>query len=128
MPLGFIPEGGSSYTFPKLMGKQRANALLFAGDRLSAQEMYDAGLVTAVVPSETLAEILEKVCEKAKWIAVFNTESLHMTKVLMRATTGVEEQKEASKREASDLLVRLYSEEGQASKKAFAEKSRGSKL
>lgn len=60
--------------------------------------MYDAGLVTAVVPSETPAEFLEKACEKAKWIAGFNTENLHMAKVLMRATAGVEEQKEASKR------------------------------
>lgn len=128
MPLGFVPEGGSSYTFPKLMGKQRANALLLAGDRLSTQEMYNAGLVTAVVPSETLDEFLEKGCEKTKRIAGFNDESLRMAKVLMKAAAGVEEQKEASRREGKDLLVRLNSEEGQASMKAFAEKSGGSKL
>jgi enoyl-CoA hydratase/carnithine racemase len=88
MPLGFVPTGGSSYTFPKPMGKQQANALL-AGDRLSAQEMYDAGLVTAVVPSETPAEFLEKMCEKTKRIAGFNAESLGMAKALMKATAGV---------------------------------------
>lgn len=90
--------------------------------------MYDAGLVTAVVPSEMPAEFLEKMCEKTKRIAGFNAESLGMAKELMKATAGVEEQKEASKREANDLLVRLNSKEGQASMKAFAEKSRGSKL
>ena len=46
----------------------------------------------------------------------------------MKAAAGVEEQKKASKREANDLLVRLNTEEEQASMKAFAEKSRGSKL
>ena len=127
MPLGFVPTGGSSYTFPELMGKQQANALL-AGNRLSTQEMYDAGLVTVVVPSKTPTEFLEKMCEKTKRIAGFNAESLGMAKALMKATAGVEEQKEASKREANDLLVRLNTEEGQASMKAFAEKSRGSKL
>jgi enoyl-CoA hydratase/carnithine racemase len=81
---GLVPTGGSSYTFPKL-GKQQANALL-AGDRLSAQEMYDASLVTAVVPSKTPAEFLEKMCEKTKRIAGFNAESLGMAKALMKAT------------------------------------------
>ena len=122
MPLGFVPTGGSSYTFPKLMGKQQANALL-AGNRLSAQEMYDADLVTVVVPSETPTEFLEKMCEKTKRIAGFNAESLGMAKALTKVTAGVEEQKEAN-----DLLVRLNTEEGQASMKAFAEKSKGSKL
>lgn len=74
--------------------------------------MYDAGLVTAVVPSETPAEFLEKMCEKTKQIAGFNAESLSMAKALMKATAGAEEQKEASKQEANDLLVRLNSEEG----------------
>lgn len=124
MPLGFAPTGGSSYTFPKLMSKQQANALL-ADDRLSAQEMSDAGLVTAVVPSETPAEFL---CEKTKRMAGFNAEGLGMVKALMKAAAGVEEQKEAGKREANDLLVRLNTKEWQASMKAFAEKSGGSKL
>ena len=73
MPLGFVLTGGSSY--PNHMGKQQTNALL-AGDRLSAQEIYDAGLVTAVVPSETPAKFLEMMYEKTKRIAGFNVESL----------------------------------------------------
>lgn len=39
MSMGFAPEGGSSYTFPKVMGKQHANALLLASEKLMAQEM-----------------------------------------------------------------------------------------
>jgi len=70
-----------------------------------------AGL-TAVVPSETPAEFLEKMCEKTKQIAGFNAESLSMAKALMKATARAGEQKEASKQEANDLLVRLNSEEG----------------
>lgn len=73
--------------------------------------MSDASLVIAVVPSETLAEFL---CEKTKRIAGCNAEGLGVVKALMKAAAGVEEQKEASKREANDLLVRLNTEEGQA--------------
>src|SRR5262249_28503039 len=47
--LGFTPEGASSWSFPRVMGKQRANALLLASERLNAREMYEAGMVTKVI-------------------------------------------------------------------------------
>ena len=50
-----------------------------------------------------------------------------MAKALMKAMAGAEEQKEASK-EANDLIVRLNSEDEQASMEAFAEELRESKL
>ncbi|EME84233.1 uncharacterized protein MYCFIDRAFT_101074, partial [Pseudocercospora fijiensis CIRAD86] len=49
MPLGFAPEGGSSWSFPKVMGKMRANRLLIAGERVSAEEMWVSGFVTQVL-------------------------------------------------------------------------------
>ncbi|KAF2813792.1 ClpP/crotonase [Mytilinidion resinicola] len=90
MPIGFVPEGGPSHTFPKVRGQQHANALLLAGDRLLAQDMYVSGLVTAVVPAESTEEFLGKVCEKARRIAGFGGESLGMAKALVREAEGVE--------------------------------------
>jgi enoyl-CoA hydratase/carnithine racemase len=128
MPLGFVSEGGSSYTFPKVIGRQRANALLLAGDRLSAQEMYVSGFVTAVVPAESTDAFLVTGCEKAKKIACYNGESLRMAKALTRVAEGTEEQKAASRREGRDLVVRLNSEDAKENMRAFAEKARASQL
>jgi len=57
--LGFAPEGGSSYTFPKIMGKHHANRLLIASDKLTAQEMYISGYVSQVLDEK---DFVEKVC------------------------------------------------------------------
>jgi peroxisomal 3,2-trans-enoyl-CoA isomerase len=43
MSLGFAPEGASSYSFPKVMGKQHANRLLLGAERVGAEEMYTSG-------------------------------------------------------------------------------------
>ena len=51
MQLGSVPEGANSWSFPRVMGKQRANALLLASEQLNAREMYDAGLITKVIES-----------------------------------------------------------------------------
>lgn len=45
---GLCAEGCSSSTFIKIMGRQKASALLLAGQKFSAQEAESAGLVTKV--------------------------------------------------------------------------------
>ena len=84
--LGFTPEGGSSYNFPRLMGKQHANRLLVASERVSAEEAYVSGLVTKVLPEEGF---LEEVCEVAKRIGKFGEDSLSVTKELV--TQGMDD-------------------------------------
>ena len=123
MSLGFVPEGASSYTFPKVMGKQHANALLLANERLSAQEMYVSGLVTAAISAEDAQKFLEMVCEKAKKIASFNAESLAMAKALTNRLTSIAEEREARIREGHDLKVRLNSDDSKALMKAFTDRA-----
>jgi len=128
MSLGFAPEGASSYTFPKVMGKQHANRLLLAAEKITAQEMYISGLVTQVISAKDPEEFLGIVLEKAKRIATFNAESLRMAKAQVNRPIPLAEQREAGIREGHDLKVRLNSDETKAMIKQFADKSRNAKL
>ena len=127
--LGLVPEGGSSYNFPTVMGKPQANALLLAGERLSAQEAYVGGLVTAIVQAETVEEFLKKVVEKAKRIGEFSGEALQMAKRLtVDAVDDLEKRKAAGERERRDILIRFSREETQARLRSFGEKSCKAKI
>ena len=71
MSLGFVPEGQSSYSFPKVMGKQHANRLLLGAERVNARDMYVSGLVTQVIGDsndcrEAFLGSMAGVCECAK--------------------------------------------------------------
>lgn len=128
MSLGFVPEGASSYTFPKVMGKQHANALLLAAEKMTAQEMYISGLVTKVIPAASREEFLARVCEQAKKIGEYPAESLRMAKAQVNRPIPLAEQREAGIREGHDLKVRLNSDEAKERMKAFTQKSSKSNL
>jgi peroxisomal 3,2-trans-enoyl-CoA isomerase len=126
MSLGFVPEGASSYTFPKGMGKQHANRLLLAAEKVSAKEMYVSGLVTQVLGEDGISneEFLERVIEKAKNIGTFSGQSLQMAKANINRPVPLAEQKEAGIREGHDLKIRLNSDEAKAMIAAFTNKSK----
>lgn len=46
--LGLVPEAGSSYLFPQLVGYQRASRIFLTGDSFTAMEALDMGLVTSI--------------------------------------------------------------------------------
>ncbi len=52
--LGLVPELASSYLLPRLIGLQRAKEIMFFGERLSAERLYDLGLVNQVLPHSEL--------------------------------------------------------------------------
>lgn len=78
--LGICAEACSSLTFAKIMGHQKAASLLLAGDRLTAQELESAGLVTKVLPKEQFLETVMKQCLR---IAGMPAESLRLNKSMM---------------------------------------------
>jgi len=47
--LGLAPEAASSLLFPRLVGHQRASALLLLGEAIDAETAHDWGLVNEVV-------------------------------------------------------------------------------
>lgn len=54
--LGLVPEAGSSLLAPAILGHAKAAAMLLLGEPLDAQAADRAGLVTAVIPAETLID------------------------------------------------------------------------
>jgi len=54
--LGLLPEAGSTYLLPKLVGQTRASELLMTGRRFEVQEAFDLGIVSRVIPSEVANE------------------------------------------------------------------------
>ena len=47
--LGLCPEAGSSYLLPRQLGHQRASEMLLLGDRMSAEQARDYGVVNEVL-------------------------------------------------------------------------------
>jgi enoyl-CoA hydratase/carnithine racemase len=85
VPLGLIPEFGSTFLLPLLAGYQRAAELLLLGQPFSAQKAHEAGIVTAVVPQESLLAEAEK---SAVTLASLPPESVRLTKRLMKSRHG----------------------------------------
>lgn len=54
--IGLVPDSGSSWFLPRLVGRQRALDLMLSGRKLSAGEALEWGLVNRVVPAERLME------------------------------------------------------------------------
>jgi len=110
------------------MGRQKASALLLAGDQLTAQDLEKAGLVTKIFPKETF---LGDVTVVARGIAKYPAGALETNKRLivepMRA-----ELLAASERECEALRERGKTDEPRKAIEAFAkeqsEKRKGGKL
>ena len=52
--IGFSPDGGSSWTLPRLVGPRRGAELMLLNERLDAVAARELGLVTRVVPDDAL--------------------------------------------------------------------------
>ncbi len=52
--IGIIPELASSYLLPRLLGFQRAKELIYFGERIPAQQLFELGLVNKVLPHDRL--------------------------------------------------------------------------
>ncbi|WP_310542550.1 enoyl-CoA hydratase/isomerase [Phenylobacterium sp.] len=52
--IGLVPDGGSTYLLPRLIGKARAMEMALLGERLPAKTALDWGLINRCVPDEAL--------------------------------------------------------------------------
>jgi enoyl-CoA hydratase/carnithine racemase len=79
--LGLVPEAASSLLLPARIGHAKAAAMLLLGEPLSAGDAEFAGLVTAIVPADTL---LRHARAKAAALAAMPPHALADTRRLMR--------------------------------------------
>ncbi|WTW95620.1 enoyl-CoA hydratase-related protein [Streptomycetaceae bacterium NBC_01309] len=77
---GLIPDGGSAYLLPRLVGPQKAKELMFFGDDLPAAEALRIGVVNKVVAAD---ELEATVREWAERLATGPTRALAITKRLV---------------------------------------------
>jgi enoyl-CoA hydratase/carnithine racemase len=118
VPLGIVPEFGSTFLLPLIAGYQRAAELLLLGQPFTAQKAQEVGIVTAVVPPENLLAEAEKA---AATLAALPPESLRLTKRLLKSRYG-EPLAGAIEEETRLFTERLSSPEAKEALSAFLEK------
>jgi enoyl-CoA hydratase/carnithine racemase len=80
--LGLCPEFGSSMLLPLVAGHARAAEKLMLGEAFGAQEAYDMGLISKVLPA---ADVLAHAQAQAAKLAALPASSIRTTKRLMKA-------------------------------------------
>src|ERR1700693_3309512 len=83
--LGLVPEAASSLLFPRLVGHQRASALLLLGEPLDADTACDWGLVNQVVADDALMPTARGVAAR---LAALPPEAVRLTKDLIKNGCG----------------------------------------
>lgn len=113
--LGLVPEFGSTFILPELVGKFRAAELFFLGDFFTAEEAVKIGMVNKIFPKE---ELIEKVTNIAKSLAEKPPKALRSTKELINKyhKSILENLKQE---EAIEFRRRLVSPEAQEAFSAF---------
>jgi enoyl-CoA hydratase/carnithine racemase len=81
LKLGLIPGDGGAWLTPRLVGMSRAAELLYTGDVIDAATAADWGLVSRVVPHDTL---LDEATALATRMAAQPPHALRVTKQLLR--------------------------------------------
>lgn len=78
--IGLIPDSAGTFFLPRLIGFQKASALMMLGDKVSAQEAEKLGMVYKVVSSENFPEEVNNI---ANTLANMPTKALGLTKRLL---------------------------------------------
>jgi enoyl-CoA hydratase/carnithine racemase len=79
--MGLVPDGGSTFTLPRLIGNGRALRFLIAGDTLGAPRAFELGLVDDV---KDAAELDAAVAAVARSVAAAAPSSVRTIKRLVR--------------------------------------------
>jgi enoyl-CoA hydratase/carnithine racemase len=115
--LGLVPEAASSLLFPRLLGHQRASALLLLGEPLDAATAFEWGFVNRVVDDAALMATAHEIAHR---LAALPPEAVRLTKRLIRDGAG-----DVAGRITEELALfreRLASPEAAEAFRAFLEK------
>jgi 2-(1,2-epoxy-1,2-dihydrophenyl)acetyl-CoA isomerase len=83
--LGLVPDTGGTYFLPRLVGTARAMGLALLGDKISAEQAEQWGLIWKCVDDDLFASDVDQL---ALHFASAPTKGLARTKALIHASTG----------------------------------------
>jgi enoyl-CoA hydratase/carnithine racemase len=117
--LGIVPEAGSTFILPGLLGHHRAAELLLFGEALDATTAHRWGLVNAVFPN---AELMDRTLERAAALAAKPARVVKLIKRLLR--TPAASVQDRADEELRLLVEQLDAGEAQEAMQAFLERRR----
>ena len=82
--IGLIPDTGGTHTLPRLIGWQKASALMMLGDKISAEEAEQLGMIYKVFKDESFADESKKI---ALTLAKMPTKGLAYTKKILQMSS-----------------------------------------
>jgi len=116
--LGFSPDGGMSWTLPRIVGTARARHILLTDQVLDGRAAHELGLIARLVADEDIAE---HALELATTLAAGPTGALGPLKRLLREGQH-RELAEHLPVEAASIAERARSTEGREGVAAFAQR------
>ncbi|WP_317899695.1 enoyl-CoA hydratase-related protein [Aurantibacillus circumpalustris] len=81
--IGLIPDSGGTYTLPRLIGFNMASALMITGDKATAEEAMQYGMVYKIFDDNAL---LAQATVNAQHVASMPTQAIGLTKRLLNET------------------------------------------
>lgn len=78
--LGLVPDSGGTHTLPRLIGWQKASALMMLGEKLPAEDAERIGMIYKTFPDDVFAENALNI---AIYLAQMPTQGLAYTKELL---------------------------------------------
>jgi 2-(1,2-epoxy-1,2-dihydrophenyl)acetyl-CoA isomerase len=109
--LGLTPDGGASYTLPRLVGLKRTLELALTNRLLSAEEAFNWGIVTRVLPEK---DLIREATALAGRLAAGPTKAFGATKRLLQSslTDSFEAQMKNESRSISEMARTADGREG----------------
>ena len=116
--IGLIPDSAGTFFLPRLIGFQKASALMMLGDKVSSEEAERLGMIYKYVPSEEFQETIQKLALK---MAQMSTKALGLIKKTLNQsfTNNLEQQLSV---ESKHQIEAASSEDYQEGVAAFIEK------
>ncbi len=81
--IGLIPDSGGTYTLPRLVGFNMASALMITGDKVTAEEAKEYGMIYKIFDDNAL---LTQAVINAQHVAALPTKAIGLTKRLLNQT------------------------------------------
>lgn len=116
--IGLIPDSGGTFILPRLIGFQRAAALMMLGEKVKAADALQMGMIFKVYAD---AELLTEATKMANALAAMPTKALGLTKRLLNEGT-VNSLETQLKREGQEQVTAATSYDFNEGVKAFLEK------